>query len=164
MPGRSTHTRITCALAIVPIVAFPVIGAIPAISMLAGIVSTIPFRVFGTSIYLNPDMDIKINAGGLSRALGLDVYQKAIRHRAGLSRNDWYGFWRNPAKIFLFSHIPVFGTLPRAFPVALLLFVISFIIPFSEVVYLWWFIGMSLSDTGHVLADVIYSATRTKAE
>lgn len=164
MPNRKTHTRITCALGIVPILAASVIGMMPTYAMFLGIMSTIPFRAFGVSIYLNPDMDIKSNIGPLGQALGLDAYQKGVKHRAGLSRSDWRGFWRNPAKIFLYSHIPLFGTLPRSLPIALLLFVLSFIIPFNEIVYiyLYWLIGMTLSDAGHVLADVAFSATKTK--
>lgn len=162
MPSRKTHTKITWAISILPIFAFPVIGLVPACAMFLGVLSTVPFKVFGTSVYLNPDMDIKSNTGSMGKAFGLDAYEQSVKHRAGLSKSDWKGFWRNPAKIFMFSHIPLFGSFPRALPATLLLFVISFIIPTNGSVYLWWFIGMVLSDTGHVLADVVYSATKTK--
>lgn len=160
MPNRRTHSAITCVL--IPLALIHAPDIVRVISMGLGILSTVPFKVFGTSVYLNPDMDIKSADGLIGKALGLDVYEKSIGHRAGLSKRDWAGILKNPTKVFLFSHIPVLGTVVRYLPVLLLLFIVSFIIPVEIDVYLWWLIGMAVSDTAHVLADLVYSSVRTK--
>lgn len=168
MPSGKTHGKITAVAALVlPPLCIPysldlVEGVVAMVSLALGILATLPIRVAGITIYLNPDMDVVSNVGHFSRALGLDAYEKTVSHRAGLNKRDWVGIWRNPARALLFSHVPVVGTLVRTVPVLLLLFLLSYIIPLPTAVYVWACIGMCISDTCHVLADVIWSNVRTK--
>ena len=164
MPSGKTHSRITAlaAMTLSPVCLYVTGDPLAGASFALGILATLPIRVAGTTIYLNPDMDIVSNAGRLSKAIGLDAYEKSVGHRAGLRKRDWEGVSRNPAKVFLFSHVPIVGSVIRMIPVLLLLFLISYIIILPTSVFVWVSIGISISDICHILADVIWSNIRTK--
>ena len=164
MPSGKTHSKITtlAAMTLSPVCLYVTGDPLAGASFALGILATLPIRVAGATIYLNPDMDIVSNAGRLSRALGLDAYRRTVSHRAGLKRSDWYGIARNPARALLLSHVPIVGTLVRTLPVLLLLFLISTIVYFPKAIYLWTCAGMMMSDTCHIFADLAWSNLRTK--
>ena len=168
MPSGKTHSKITALAAMVlPPLCIPYSlglteGIVAMVSMAFGILVTLPIRVAGITIYLNPDMDIVSNAGRLSKAFGLDAYEKSVGHRAGLRKRDWAGVCKNPAKMLLFSHVPIVGSIIRIIPILLLLFLISYIITLPAPVFVWACIGIFTSDTCHILADVVWSNIRTK--
>jgi len=163
MPGRKVHTGLTAATAamILPISLVAGLGPLYAGLVTGGCLITVPVRIKGVAIYLNPDMDIRINDSKLARAFGIETYRKAIPHRSGLKAKNWKLLWRKPWAIFFFSHIPFVGTLPR---LALLILALIFpvlalgqeeLLSLPVLFFLW--LGMSLSDTVHALADLYWS-------
>jgi len=173
MPGRIGHAAITLGLA--PLVAgVCLLAGLPAqYAALAGggVLATLPLR-FKLSlsklsrgryvhIYFNPDMDIAGGESKISEALGIEMYRQQIVHRSGLRARDWYYALRQPWRLLFFSHLPFIGTLPRFALLVLfltlpvLLFSLEKYVTFPALFFLW--LGMSLSDSGHTLADLIFS-------
>lgn len=160
MPNRQGHTWLTLGL-LVPVAALS--SFYPSWTPIGvGIIATLPFKIGQAKIYFNPDMDIAASDSWITDALGLDAYRSEIGHRAGLRKKDWATIKHNPLTIFMMSHLPFFGTLPRFIPALFVLILLSSIIPIHAWVYIGVYIGMGLSDTVHVAADVIWSSVKRK--
>lgn len=105
-----------------------------------------------------PDLDHSARRfNSVGKFLGLKVYSEIVPHRYGLGKTHWtrLRIWQ----LFFFSHLPGIGTLPRTLillmPLAIVMLAFTYIpitlLPY--IFYLW--LGMSLSDTFHVVADLI---------
>ena len=115
---------------------------------------------------MGPDLDVNNRRfGALAEFIGLRGYAKLVPHRYGLRKRHWHNLrvWN----IFFFSHVPFAGTIPRALILAFPVFAIAMITNnVSLGVFSWLlfiYIGMGVSDTLHVLADIGYSFVRGKA-
>ncbi len=106
--------------------------------------------------YFTPDLDIgwrKFNV--LGEFIGLAAYARMVPHRYGARRKHWSRFriW----DIIFMSHVPLLGTLLRT------LLILQFVVPVGLLLdmswlqiglqALWFWLGMSLSDLGHLIAD-----------
>lgn len=107
-----------------------------------------------------PDLDVKHRRfNWLGNFIGLRAYAELVPHRLGLRKKHWSRLrvWN----LFMFSHLPFIGTLPRSIllclPVCLLfmLFGLSLEWLINYFVFLW--LGMSYSDCWHVGADILTS-------
>jgi len=151
MPNVRVHRQITRWIATGALIAAPVVSWSDMLAIEAGILVTLLPE-------LTPDLDINHRRFGvLGEFLGLRTYAKLVPHRFGLRQKHWsrLKIWH----IFMFSHIPLLGTLPRflmlCLPVGMVMLVFSYHPSWLlRFLILMWF-GMSLSDTGHVIADVL---------
>lgn len=158
MPNNRVHSAISKSIAIASLAIVPFFPQ--SIFMTIGIALTIPIRLGKMSIYLNPDMDIKMNKGSqIAYALGLDAYQKNVRHRSGMHRDHFLGLWRNPWKILFFSHLPVIGTIPRSLLILFPMIVINLMVGIdpTPIPYVMLFSGMAISDIAHIVMDKIWT-------
>lgn len=173
--NRRGHTTLTLSLATLSVPPAIILGShipetIPlSAAFIGGVLFTIPVRVkvFGqvTAVYLNPDMDIRANQTYFAKMTGLAAYERFIRHRSGMYARHWRGVWKQPWKVFFFSHAPFFGTIPRwlLFPVLPLLLGCWMSGTWD---FLNWpilgmiLVGMSWSDLWHVISDRISSEVK----
>lgn len=174
MPNYYTHKHITLAIGVIAIpVMFYTPSMVDGLFFHAGIYSTLIF---------NPDLDIHQRLGPLGKLLGLEAYKILIPHRFGLKREHWEPvksegnrkwyklseritpIWR----VFLFSHIPFLGTLPRCIllvaPFVVTLLLVDSIEALKGSWLLWLWLGMSYSDIFHTLADIITSDFKKMAK
>lgn len=157
MPSGPTHRRLTVLCSVVTLPAILLLPDWRFLALEAGVAVTLMPE-------FTPDLDTLIRGDSKSklkdsvrRLLGLTAYSQLIPHRYGLGKRHWTRFriWH----IFMFSHIPGLGTLPRTaillLPLALVLLAFSLnplpILPY--ILFLW--LGMSWSDTWHVVADIL---------
>lgn len=120
-----------------------------------------------TTLYFDPDLDLRHRLGYFGNAIGLELYQKMIPHRAGITSRSWREFSKKDWwKLFFFSHLPLLGTLPRLLiivaltaPIYLLFSAIDRY-PFYGI--LWLYLGMSYSDVWHSCADLVVSGWKQK--
>lgn len=166
MPSGRTHKKLTTITAIV---AAPAIFFDPTyIPFVVGILATLPvFIRMGdnrVAIYFNPDMDIlKNRSSTLAKVWGLDAYEQLVRHRSGLRWSHWKEIPKAPLLIFGFSHLPGIGTgfrtLMLLIPVAIIMLSIfgveSEIWHYAGQWALMIWLGMSLSDSVHAVADLV---------
>ena len=149
MPNGTTHRTLTLGLQLVTLTATPYLHPIDALALQVGISAT---------YYINPDLDITTNRLGLVKYLGFESYRKLVPHRFGLSKKHWNGSIKS---VLLFSHIPFIGTILRTIlllmPVVILLLFCSSIHILDIKFILFLYLGMSLSDTIHIIADILYS-------
>jgi hypothetical protein len=149
MATKKTHQKLTAGIAI-------------ASSPLILVVNPIHFGLYEIGILITlwplmtPDLDHQARKfDWLSDFFGLKMYADMIPHRYGLKKRHWSRFriW----DIFKFSHIPFFGTFPRTVMLTWLigLVILMFNLSFGWflVAFFWTWVGMSVSDTGHLLLD-----------
>ena len=164
MPNGPTHRKLT---------KIALLGTIPAI-FVGGSTEVIWFATgIATTLYFDPDLDLRHRLGYVGNAMGLDLYQRIVPRRAGITSRSWRDFSkRDWWKLFLFSHIPFLGTIPRTIivilPFLMLFLVLSMVDTFPWYGVLWLWLGMSYSDVWHVAADLVTSdfkrRTRNKDE
>lgn len=153
MPSRKVHQQITTTLTFLSV---PLLFLGPdGVSFMAGVAVTwIPA--------LTPDLDINTrHFGAYGEFIGLKAYAQLIPHRFGLRKKHWQKYRFRIWHMFAFSHIPFLGTLPRT---ALLLLPITILLLATGLIG-WWYgkfvlllwLGMSISDMAHVIADIITS-------
>lgn len=167
MPNGPTHRKLTKIATGVGIGTFFYLGISTEIWLLREI-SWFSLGVL-TTLYFDPDLDLRHRLGYVGNAIGLELYQKIVPHRAGITSKSWREFskkdwWR----LFLFSHLPFLGTLPR------LLILVTLTAPiylaFSMIerypIYgiLWLYLGMSYSDVWHSLADLFTSGWKQRVK
>lgn len=167
MPNYAAHRQITI---FVGMIASPIIFYTPEIA--DGVLFHIGLY---STLWFSPDLDIHQRLGWAGKLLGLEAYRSLIPHRYGLRREHWevqksegnrkwyqlkdshIPIW----KVFLFSHIPLVGTLPRTIllfaPLIIVLLLTSSIEEFKVRWFLWALMGMTYSDIFHILADIITS-------
>jgi len=161
VPNRRAHTKITLVSMMVtlPVAIYnPVYG----LCFGLGILSTIPVKVAGSWIVLNPDMDIVANDSFVARSLGIQPYQRAISHRAGITRSSLKLLLRKPWLAMFYSHLPLVGTIPRTLIILSLATVFALMLGLSinpEWVLLF-FLGMATSDFLHIMADIVVSGAK----
>jgi uncharacterized metal-binding protein len=154
VPNGDTHRRITL------ISTFPVVltGLIAPASVFLSIYAGIL-----TTLFVNPDADIAQRLGQLGVIIGLKAYEGEAPHRGGLRR----GLWKKKglAKYLLMSHLPLIGTLPRAFLCLIPCLILSLMAGFSIAQFAWlalWFTaGMVYSDLWHEVADILVTAFKS---
>lgn len=148
MPSGKTHRQATALL----------VGATVAASL------TNPSLLYMTggvaaTLYLNPDLDLHHRLGKLGDLIGASYYRDLVPHRAGLRKKDWKYRLQN---IFLFSHLPVLGTIPRfliaLLPLAATLLIFNLNLQIEPLLLI--FLGMALSDTLHIIMDISWSFLR----
>lgn len=111
---------------------------------------------------LTPDLDVDTRRFGVyGEFIGLRAYAKIVPHRHGLKKRHWHKYRFRIWNMFLFSHVPIVGTLPRTIillmPLTILLLATGLIDWwYGKFVLLLW-LGMSISDTAHVIADLFTS-------
>ena len=153
MPNKKTHQKLTI---IATITSFPLLFLLHplyALSVTAGVAVTwFP--------EMSPDLDInRRRFGPIGEFFGLRTYARLIPHRYGFQKRHWsrLRIWN----IFLLSHIPFLGTLPRTILLLLPMSVILvlFDLWLGEFVVLAFFLwlGMSYSDIWHSIADLAVS-------
>lgn len=149
MPNGPTHQVLTLGLQLVTLSSTLYLHQIDVVALQTGITAT---------YYINPDLDITTNRLGLVKYLGFESYRKLVPHRFGLSKRHWNSSIRN---VLFFSHFPFIGTILRTI---LLLLPITVILLFCSAIQLldirfllFLYLGMALSDTLHIVADVLYS-------
>lgn len=152
MPSGIVHRQLTLGLQLLTLPLTPYLHFQEFIALQLGITAT---------YYINPDLDITTNRLGLVKYLGFESYRKLVPHRFGLSKKHWNGSIKN---VLLFSHIPFIGTILRTIllliPVIILLLFCSSIQLLDIKFLLFLYLGMALSDTGHIVADIVYSGFR----
>lgn len=165
MPNGPTHrklTRLSWTLGVIP--AWYLSGNTEALWFSVGVFTT---------MYFDPDLDLRHRLGYVGNAMGLDLYQRIVPHRAGITSRSWRDFSKKDWwKLFLFSHIPFLGTMPRTIivilPFLMIFLVLSMVDSFPWYGVLWLWLGMSYSDIWHVVADLVTSdfkrRTRNKDE
>lgn len=148
MPCGKTHRNLTYALAtlslpLMLVLPFPVVAGIEAGVLL--------------SVFINPDNDL--HCKWWLKPFGYGLYKEAISHRRGLRKQHWrkMKWW----EVFTFSHLPYTGTLLRFIPVMTLMLIAALALelpPYlTTLLVLSVFNGLGISDTLHVLADIITS-------
>jgi uncharacterized metal-binding protein len=168
LPSGVVHRKITLFLHLLTLPSALFVDPIPFIGLQIGLIAT---------YFVSPDLDITTNKLGLAKYLGFETYRKLIPHRFGLSLKDWRRkksvhddqktkIAESIPKVFLFSHIPLIGTVIRTvlvllpWVITLLLFNRLEYISFVFVTYIY--LGMALSDTLHIIADIFWSSVRRK--
>lgn len=148
MPNGRTHRNLTYTLGTLILPTVCVMPLPVSVGLLVGI---------GLSIYINPDNDI--HCKWWLKPFGYELYRQVITHRRGLNKKHYRKFkwW----ELFLASHLPYTGTLLRFIPVLVFLIIGAMSInldPYTTAVFiLAVYNGLGLSDTVHVLADIITS-------
>lgn len=156
MPNKLAHQRITAVIlgtAVLPLCAIPLSTIDEYAAFMIGIGLTLRPE-------LGPDMDVsRRRYGFLGELVGLNAYARLMPHRAGLHKKDWKRL--RPEKIFFMSHLPLIGTAFRAIMLIVPISIICMIfgLNFTRVAYyaIFLWLGMSLSDLGHVIADLLVS-------
>lgn len=149
MPNGTTHRALTLGLQLITLPVTLYLHPVDVIALQTGITAT---------YYINPDLDITTNKLGLVKYLGFESYRKLVPHRFGLAKRHWNTSIKN---VLFFSHLPFIGTIIRT--VLLLLPIIILLLFCSSVQLLdirfivFLYLGMSLSDLLHILADILYS-------
>lgn len=149
MPNGPTHQVLTLGLQLVTLSSTPYLHPIDVVALQTGITAT---------YYINPDLDITTNKLGLVKYLGFESYRKLVPHRFGLAKRHWNSSIKN---VLFFSHFPFVGTILRTLllllPITVVLLLCS-AIHFLDIRFLLFlYLGMALSDTLHIVADVLYS-------
>jgi uncharacterized metal-binding protein len=156
MPSGYTHAKITKTIAILALPAYFYFNPVIATGLEVGILLT---------LVVNPDNDLTTSRLGQFKWLGFEWYKRLVSHRYGLNWNHWRKLtWKTLWKVIFFSHTPFTGTLLR---LIITLYVPLIVLLLLSALQLWlfWFIigvylGMGLSDTGHMLADVMWSGIK----
>lgn len=152
-----THQAITliaAGTAVVPTYAiYTHFGFVPAALFEFGILVTLITEY-------TPDLDVsRRRFGWLGNFIGLRAYAEFVPHRFGLRKRHWSRLrvWN----LFMFSHLPVFGTMPRCIllflPLTLLFLLFSWDLESLLYGFIPVWMGMSYSDTWHVGADILSS-------
>lgn len=166
MPSGIIHRQLTLYLQILTLPSLTVLTLPEYIGLQLGILVT---------YYVNPDLDITTDRLGLVKYFGFETYRKLVPHRFGLRLKHWkrIGDSDSPernniagsiSKVMFFSHFPFIGTVMRT--VLVLLPVLTLLLLFDSVsmlnlrFILMLYIGMALSDTLHIIADVFWSGFR----
>lgn len=150
MPNRIGHQRITTILlatSALSLLVLPLDWYDEQAAFLIGVALTLAPQ-------LTPDLDVNGRKfGWVGELIGMNSYAKAIPHRFGMHKKHW----RKPESILLMSHVPLFGTLFRVImlgtPAVILALLTGIDISgmMYYVIFVW--LGMSLSDLFHVIAD-----------
>lgn len=154
MPNKLVHQRITAALlgvSALPVPFLPGRAVDEYLVFMSGILVTLKPE-------LGPDMDVNARKYGFAGELfGMNAYARLVPHRFGMRKKNYKRL--RPETLFFMSHLPLIGT---SFRVMMLLIPVSIIFMLSGIslehlahyaLFLW--LGMSLSDFGHVAADRI---------
>jgi uncharacterized metal-binding protein len=153
VPNKKTHQKLTL---LASITAMPIIFFLPpeqSLPLIGGILITW-FPEMG------PDLDINSrHFGAIGGFIGLKAYAEVVPHRYGFRKRHWLRLriWN----VFLLSHIPFIGTIPRTLilllPISLFFILFNLWLPeiLRTAIFIW--LGMSYSDVWHVLADLIAS-------
>lgn len=156
MPSRKTHEALTVIAVATNVPALAVgyfIDPLGGLLFFAGTAVTL-FPDF------TPDLDVSTRRFGvLGEFLGFKTYARLVPHRAGLRAQHWSRLrvWN----VFLLSHIPILGTLPRTvmlyLPAILVFLLLN--LPFDWLIYSFPFVwaGMSYGDVWHVGPDIAVS-------
>lgn len=153
MPNGPTHRALT---GILQLLTLPV-------SLVSGSTEFIGLQIgMGLTYFVNPDLDITTNRLGIVKHLGFESYRKLVPHRFGLSSRHWH---KSIGSVMFFSHFPLIGTVIRTVLVLLPLIVVMLFTDslalLSIKFILFVYLGMALSDTLHIIADIIYSARKS---
>lgn len=149
MPNGNTHHTFTLGLQLVTVASTLYLHPIDVLALQIGISAT---------YYINPDLDITTNRLGLVKYLGFESYRKLVPHRFGLAKRHWNSSIKN---VLFFSHFPFIGTILRTIllllPIVVVLLFCSSIQLLDARFLLFLYLGMALSDTLHIVADILYS-------
>jgi uncharacterized metal-binding protein len=158
MPQKRAHQKLTLLTALATIPLAPAADLYQFAAFEFGILITLLPE-------FTPDLDVNHRRFGvISEFIGLKAYAKLVPHRHGLRKRHWsrLRIWN----IFFFSHIPFAGTLLRTallvLPMLFLVLVFELFYPevFEGMLFIW--LGMSVSDTIHTIADKLYSMIKKK--
>lgn len=157
MPNKLTHRKLSITATLLSAPLFIILPTDQAVAFTLGSALTVIPE-------LTPDLDISTREfNSLGEFIGLKSYAKIVPHRYGVGKKHWsrLRIWH----IFLFSHIPLAGTLLRTFLVTLPLLLLAMLFGITNEGFWksagWYFLflwlGMSWSDCWHVLSDLIVS-------
>jgi hypothetical protein len=150
-------TIIAAGTAVIPMtVIYTHFGFVPALLFEAGVLVTLITEY-------TPDLDVAHrHFGWLGNFIGLRAYAEFVPHRFGLRKRHWSRLrvWN----LFMFSHLPLFGTLPRAFllflPITLLFLLFDWDLEWLIYAFIPVWMGMSYSDLWHSGADLVTGKLR----
>lgn len=167
MPDGRVHRALTLGLQLITLPSVFFVDLVPFFGLQIGLTAT---------YFVSPDLDITTNKLGLAKYLGFETYRKLIPHRFGLSAKNWKFNKRGDTKktriaesipkVFLFSHIPLAGTVIRTvlvlLPLCILLLLLNKINYLNPQFVQWVYLGMAGSDLLHIMADIFWSSVRRK--